>query len=121
MAHHRAGRLNDRGANSITALLSMAELARYEKQMVVEMAVRDQRIRLRAMLIGQWSGLLVALCVICCSTFLVAGGHEISGTVLGTVDVVALVARFLSGSGSGVDGPTSGGRTTGQGGGVSHR
>jgi hypothetical protein len=121
MSHHRAGRRNYQGANSLTGLLSTADLVRYEKQMVVEMALRDQRIRLRAMLIGQWSALLVTLCLMCCSTFLVATGHEISGTILGTVDLVALAGRFLPGPGAGVDAPTTDGGATAPGGGVGHQ
>lgn len=108
MVRRRTDQSNDRGASSSTWLFSMAQLGRHEKQTAVEMVARDQQIRLRVMLIGQWSALFVALCVIGCSTYLVAAGHEISGTVLGTVDLVALTRVFLPGRAKEQeDGPTS--------------
>ena len=45
--------------------------------------------------VGQASALLVALSVLYASYLLVASGHDVAGTILGGVDLAALVSVFL--------------------------
>jgi len=62
---------------------------------VLRMAEREQKFRHIQTYVGQVFGLVVAFAFLGASTFLIATGHEISGAVLGTIDLVALVAVFV--------------------------
>lgn len=46
---------------------------------------------------GLWTGLIIAIAFLSAATFLIASGHDTAGTVLGTVDLVALTAVFVTG------------------------
>lgn len=46
---------------------------------------------------GQWMGFVVALAFLVVAAALILSGHEIAGTVLGTVDLIVLVALFAVG------------------------
>jgi uncharacterized membrane protein len=46
---------------------------------------------------GLLAGFVVAISFFAGSVYLVVGGHEVAGTVLGTVDLVALVSVFVLG------------------------
>lgn len=52
----------------------------------------DKRLSL-----GQVLGFIIAMAFLGCSTFLIATGQPIAGTILGTVDLVALVTVFVVG------------------------
>ena len=49
----------------------------------------------------QWAGLvfgfLVTLAFLAVATYLIQNGHDVAGTILGSVDLVALVAVFVAG------------------------
>ena len=42
----------------------------------------------RRMDIGQWLRLVIALAVLGVAAWLISGGHEVAGTILGSVDIV---------------------------------
>ena len=44
---------------------------------------------------GRWAGLTVAIAWGAGSVYLVVTGHGVEGTILGTVDLVALVSAFI--------------------------
>ncbi|WP_369256946.1 hypothetical protein [Geodermatophilus amargosae] len=46
---------------------------------------------------GLIAGLIVTLCFLGVSAWLINGGNEVAGTILGTVDLAALVAVFVYG------------------------
>jgi hypothetical protein len=46
---------------------------------------------------GLWSGLIVCLAFLGVAGYLVALGHDIAGTFIGTVDLIALVSIFVYG------------------------
>ncbi|HEX2846792.1 MAG TPA: DUF2335 domain-containing protein [Chitinophagaceae bacterium] len=46
---------------------------------------------------GQLFGFIVALSFLMASVLLVLKGHDVSGTIIGTVDIVALVSVFIYG------------------------
>ena len=46
---------------------------------------------------GQWMGFILGLLFLGVSAGLILTGHEVSGTVLGTIDLVSLVALFVIG------------------------
>lgn len=46
---------------------------------------------------GLAAGLLIALAFLTAASLLVASGHDVAGTFLGTVDIVALVTVFVLG------------------------
>ena len=47
-------------------------------------------------MIGQVSALIISLAFLASATYLVATGSPVAGTILGTVDIVALAAVFLT-------------------------
>jgi len=83
-------------------LVSAAELKRYEAVLpgfaarLLNMAEAEQRHEHRTVRLGQVLAAVVALAFLGASTFLISAGHEVSGAVLGTVDLVALVTVFVS-------------------------
>lgn len=50
--------------------------------------------------IGQWMGFIIALVVLAAAVLLIINGFGVEGTVLGSVDLVALVTLFLTGKSS---------------------
>ena len=64
------------------------------------MAQREQRFRHITTYIGQIFGLIITILFLSSSVYLVSTGHEVAGTVLGTVDLVALVTIFVLGRGT---------------------
>lgn len=48
--------------------------------------------------VGQWLGFIVAMAFLGASTYLINNGHAVAGTILGTVDLVSLVAIFVTGA-----------------------
>lgn len=46
---------------------------------------------------GQWLGFVIALAFLGVSAWLINGGHDTAGVILGSVDLVALVAVFVTG------------------------
>jgi len=52
--------------------------------------------------------LVVALAFLAAAVWLIQGGHSLAGTVLGTVDITALVAVFVLGRVSQRDEPPDG-------------
>lgn len=70
-----------------------------ERQTTHRMDLENQAIpeELRQSRRGQFFGFFVAIAFGLISGFLIYTGHEISGAVLGTVDLVALVAVFIVG------------------------
>jgi uncharacterized membrane protein len=64
---------------------------------ILRMMEREQRFRHRQTLVGVIVGFVVALAFLAASAWLILNGHEISGAVLGTVDLVALVTVFVLG------------------------
>lgn len=56
----------------------------------------EQRYRHSQTRLGQFTGVIVALSFLGCATYLVAIGQPVAGTVLGTVDIVALVTVFVA-------------------------
>ena len=76
-------------------ILKMAE-NQAAHRMYLEKTVADgdtQRARL-----GLWVGLFVAIAFLAASTFLIYIGQAVAGTLLGTVDLVALVSVFAVGT-----------------------
>jgi uncharacterized membrane protein len=64
------------------------------------MAQKEQRFRHLTTYTGQILGLIIALSFLAASTYLVSTGHDVAGSVLGTVDIVALVTIFVAGRGT---------------------
>ncbi len=56
---------------------------------------RDRERRLEY--VGLISGFVIALAFLSVSAWLIQGGHEVGGTVLGTVDIVGLFTVFVVG------------------------
>ncbi len=71
---------------------------RFIRQIEVAEAHRQNMERRDATLewAGLISGLIVALAFLASSTWLIATGRTVSGTIIATVDLVALVTLFLS-------------------------
>lgn len=57
----------------------------------------QMRARERSIERGQWMGLSIALVVFSLCTYLIATGNEVAGTLLASVDLLALVALFVLG------------------------
>jgi uncharacterized membrane protein len=55
------------------------------------------RADLRSEQLGRLSGLVVSMAFLATSAWLIDGGHELAGTVIGTVDLVALATVFVVG------------------------
>jgi uncharacterized membrane protein len=47
--------------------------------------------------VGQLFGFIIALAFLLVSAWLINGGHEVAGVILGSVDLVALVTVFVYG------------------------
>lgn len=47
--------------------------------------------------VGQWMGFIICFLFLGVSAALILSGHDVSGTILGTVDIVALVSLFVLG------------------------
>jgi len=77
-------------------LYTQAELVRYKEQTKIDLAKREQVLHYRTVRIGQLAALLISLSFLGCATFLIKSGFSVSGTILGTVDLVALAAVFLA-------------------------
>lgn len=62
---------------------------------------RANRVRMRADILSEWGGLLsgfiVAMAFLGAAVYLIAEGRGVEGTILGTVDLVALVGLFVYG------------------------
>lgn len=77
--------------------------ARYQERIEVEQRHRifmeqsDQRLAWA----GLASGLTVTMSFLVATVHLVTSGHEIPGTILGTVDLIALTALFITRSRAG--------------------
>src|SRR5690606_21522030 len=52
---------------------------------------------LKRQAVGQWLAAAIAVLFMMAAAFLVYSGHPVSGTLLGTVDLVALVTVFITG------------------------
>lgn len=50
--------------------------------------------------IGQWMGFIISLVVLTAAVLLIINGFGVEGTVLGSIDLVALVTVFVTGKGS---------------------
>jgi hypothetical protein len=46
---------------------------------------------------GMWFAFVIALSFLGVSGWLISGSHDVGGTILGSVDLVALVAVFITG------------------------
>jgi uncharacterized membrane protein len=90
-----------RGRHLPQLLYTQAELVRYKEQTKIELARREQTLHYRTIAIGQISALVIALSFLGCATFLIASGFGVAGTILGTVDLVALAGIFLATTKSG--------------------
>lgn len=88
-------------SRNLPQLYTQAELIRYREQTRIELARREQTLHYRTVRIGQVSAFIIALSFLGCATFLIASGYSVSGTILGTVDIVALVTVFLATTRSG--------------------
>ena len=64
---------------------------------LVEHQMSMERAELRLEWAGLISALTIALSFLAVSAGLIVGGHEVSGTLLGTVDLVALATVFVKG------------------------
>lgn len=79
------------------------DVERFEKALpgsgdrLLTMAELEQRHQHRTVLLGQMLGFVIALSFLGVSAWLILAGHEITGAVLGTVDLVALVTVFVVG------------------------
>lgn len=62
---------------------------------ILKREYRRERERYWLNLLGLASGLVVALSFLGVSAWLIDGGHDAAGTILGTVDIVALVGTFV--------------------------
>ncbi len=80
-----------------TVVKSLETAPRKLAESVLAMAEREQKWRHRAQLIAQISALMIALSFLTSATYLIAGGHDAAGTILGSVDLVSLVTVFLFG------------------------
>lgn len=71
----------------------------FEKQLEHRISIENVVIRSQANqgLRGQWFAFVIALFVLAASFYLILSGFEIAGTVLGSIDLVALVAVFITG------------------------
>jgi len=63
-----------------------------------ELRAKEEKRIGRDTLLGLIAGLLIAISFLLASWDLVKNGHEVAGTVLGTIDLVALVTVFVKGS-----------------------
>ncbi|GGB06798.1 DUF2335 domain-containing protein [Puia dinghuensis] len=80
-------------AQIINMTVSQSEHRKAMEKCVVEGQTKQSRD-------GQRYGFAIAIIVILISGFLVYNGHDIAGTILGGVDLVALVAVFVTGKAS---------------------
>ncbi len=85
---------NDAVPNGADRILKMAE-NQSEHRMNLENNVINRELNQSGK--GQNYGLIIALSFLAGSIFLIYTGHEISGAVLATIDLVALVSVFVFG------------------------
>jgi len=62
-----------------------------------ELNAKDGKALRRDSLLGVTAGFLIAIFFLLASWDLIKNGHEVAGTILGTIDLVALVAVFVTG------------------------
>jgi uncharacterized membrane protein len=96
--------------NSIEELMKYREEYPSIPKELLEMAKKDQehlhameRGELALYRRGQLFGLIVALSFLCAATILILANHDTAGTIVGSTDLVALVAVFVLGKRSGSD------------------
>lgn len=86
-----------RAADVIALLLESGAMTPELWAKLVDHQTTLERSQLRL----EWAGLLaawsIALCFLIVSGLLIADGHDVAGTILGSVDLVGLVAVFLAG------------------------
>lgn len=80
------------GANRV---MVMAEEQSKHRRWLESYTLQSESRRANA---GLGAGVVVSLAFLAASVFLIATGHEISGAVLGTVDIVSLAGVFVYGS-----------------------
>ena len=88
-------RYNDALPNGAERVVAMAERQSAHR---IEMENRHQSGEHLRSILGSTYGLVVALALIVGSVWLISLGHELSGTILGTIDIVALVSVFVYGT-----------------------
>lgn len=66
-------------------------------QRVYRLQEREMTFRHVQTYLGLATGLLISFAFLGTSAWLIVTGHEVSGTVLGTVDLVALATVFVTG------------------------
>ncbi|MDI9364060.1 MAG: DUF2335 domain-containing protein [Flavobacterium sp.] len=79
------------GADRIVSLIEQQSRHRMER----ERTVMDEEIRQSKS--GQLYGFIIAMAFLIVSGFLIYSGHDVSGTIIGTIDLVALVGVFALG------------------------
>jgi hypothetical protein len=71
------------------------EATRKQLRLIMKRQYRRQRESYRLNVMGLWSGWSVSLSFLGVSGWLINGDHALSGTVLGTVDIVSLATVFV--------------------------
>jgi uncharacterized membrane protein len=85
------------------SLPTATELEKYNRVMpdaaerLLTLAEREQRFRHRITYTGQASAFIITISFLISATFLIQGNHDVAGSVLATVDLVALVTVFITG------------------------
>lgn len=88
------GEYNNVLEGSAERIMSLAEKEQQHRHYIEKKALNghinlDRR--------GQYLGFSVATFALGCATFLIANGYVISGTIIGSLDIVALVGAFVYG------------------------
>lgn len=81
--------------NGAERILHMAEEQQKHRMHLEKYALHSDSRRSWA---GLAAGLVVVLAVLGASVWLIAGGHEVSGTIFGGLDLVGLAGTFVYGS-----------------------
>jgi len=80
--------------NAAERILIMAENQNLHR-MNQEKLIASQKVKLNSR--GQWFGFIIALVVIIAGTTLIFLGHDAAGTVICSIDLVAIVSIFVLG------------------------
>jgi uncharacterized membrane protein len=73
------------------------EARRERERREMDLQEKDLNALIASERLGTFCALIIALVGFGCATFLVAGGHEVAGTVIFGLDVGALVTAFIAG------------------------
>jgi uncharacterized membrane protein len=87
-------RYNDVVPNGAERIMKMAE-DQQGHRMSIEKTVIEGNVKSERR--GQWMGLTVSVLVLCFGSFLAYSGHQITGGVFVTVDIIGLASVFVIG------------------------